>query len=172
MGLEEIKRQVENRLEVLDIDSTKLYLKEDIEQLIVTSEGNYIIVLDVLNVNKSLIDKRPTLVSEDMYEEENSKYVIQDGYYLVDGIKGTHTVEQGSTIADKIIDCLTGSSKPKLKVLPWIVFLVKYSRKYYAYALSKTEGVNNTPSFLYVFVDIITLKYKVFAENYKPKGVR
>lgn len=118
MGLEEIKRQVENRLEVLDIDSTKLYLKEDIEQLIITSEGNYIIVLDVLNVNKSLIDKRPTLVREDMYEEENSKYIIQDGYYLVDGIKGTHTVEQGSTIADKIIDCLTGSSKPKLKVLP------------------------------------------------------
>lgn len=136
MGLEEIKRQVENRLEVLDIDSTKLYLKEDIEQLIITSEGNYIIVLDVLNVNKSLIDKRPTLVREDMYEEENSKYVIQDGYYLVDGIKGTHTVEQGSTIADKIIDCLTGSSKPKLTVLPWIVSLVKYSRKYYA--LSKT----------------------------------
>lgn len=118
MGLEEIKRQVENRLEVLDIDSTKLYIKDGIEQLVITSEDTYIIVLDVLSVNKSLIDKRPTIVREGMYEKENSKYVIQEGFYLIDGIKGTQTIEQRSTIVDTIIEYLTGSSKPKLKVLP------------------------------------------------------
>ena len=136
MNLEEIKRQVENRLGALSIDNTKMYIKDGIEQLVITSEDTYIIVLDVLSVNKSLIDKRPTIVREDMYEKENSKYVIQEGFYLIDSIKGTQTIEQRSTIVDTIIEYLTGSSKPKLKVLPWIVFLVKYSRKYYA--LSKT----------------------------------
>ena len=118
MKLEEIQRQVENRLEVLNIDDTKIALKESVEQLVITSEDVCMIVLDVLSVNKSLIDKRPTLVREDMYEKENNKYVIQKGYYLIDGMKGTQTIEQESTIVDTIIECLTGSSKPKLKVLP------------------------------------------------------
>ena len=118
MNLEEIKRQVENRLGALSIDNTKMYIKDGIEQLVITSEDTYIIVLDVLSVNKSLIDKRPTIVREDMYEKENSKYVIQEGFYLIDSIKGTQTIEQRSTIVDTIIEYLTGSSKPKLKVLP------------------------------------------------------
>ncbi|ARM69268.1 hypothetical protein vBSauClo6_127 [Staphylococcus phage vB_Sau_Clo6] len=118
MNLEEIQRQVENRLEVLNIGNTKVVLKESIEQLVITSEDVCIIVLDALRVNKSLIDNRPTLVREDMYEKENSKYVIQEGYYLIDSIKGTQTIEQESTIVDAIIEYLTGSSKPKLKVLP------------------------------------------------------
>ena len=118
MSLEEIKRQLENRLGALSIDNTKMYIKDGIEQLVITSEDTYIIVLDVLSVNKSLIDKRPTIVREGMYEKENSKYVIQEGFYLIDGIKGTQTIEQRSTIVDTIIEYLTGSSKPKLKVLP------------------------------------------------------
>lgn len=118
MSLEEIQRQVENRLEVLNIDNTEVVLKESIEQLIITSEDVCIIVLDALRVNKSLIDKRPTIVREGMYEKENNKYVIQEGYYLIDGIKGTQTVEQENTIVDAIIEYVTGSSKPKLKVLP------------------------------------------------------
>lgn len=118
MKLEEIQRQVENRLEVLNIGYTNLVLKESIEQLVITSGDVCIIVLDALSVNKSLIDKRPTLVREGMYEKENNKYVIQKGYYLIDGMKGTQTIEQESTIVDAIIECLTGSSKPKLKVLP------------------------------------------------------
>lgn len=118
MGLEEIKRQLENRIEVLNIDNTKMYIKDGIEQLVITSEGIYIIVLDVLSVNKSLIAKRPTIVREGMYEKENNKYVIQEGFYLIDGIKGTQTIEQRSTIVDTVIEYLTGSSKPKLKVLP------------------------------------------------------
>lgn len=122
MNLEEIQRQVENRLEALNIDSTKLYLKDGIEQLVISSEGIYIIVLDVLSVNKSLIDKRPTIVEENMYEKENSKYVIQEGFYLVDGMKGTQTIEQESTIVDTVIEYLTGSRKPKLKVLSWVTY--------------------------------------------------
>ena len=122
MNLEEIKRQVENRLGALNIDNTKMHIKDGIEQLVITSEDVCMIVLDVLSVNKSLIDKRPTLVREDMYEKENNKYVIQKGYYLIDGMKGTQTIEQESTIVDTIIECLTGSSKPKLKVLPWLKY--------------------------------------------------
>lgn len=122
MNLEEIQRQVENRLEALNIDSTKLYLKDGIEQLVISSEGIYIIVLDVLSVNKSLIDNRPTIVEENMYEKENSKYVIQEGFYLVDGMKGTQTIEQESTIVDTVIEYLTGSRKPKLKVLSWVTY--------------------------------------------------
>lgn len=122
MNLEEIQRQVENRLEALNIDSTKLYLKDGIEQLVISSEGIYIIVLDVLSINKSLIDNRPTIVREGMYEKENSKYVIQEGFYLVDGMKGTQTIEQESTIVDTVIEYLTGSRKPKLKVLSWVTY--------------------------------------------------
>lgn len=122
MNLEEIQRQVENRLEALNIDNTKMYIKDGIEQLVLSSEGIYIIVLDVLSVNKSLIDKRPTIVEENMYEKENSKYVIQEGFYLVDGIKGTQTIEQESTIVDTVIEYLTGSRKPKLKVLSWVTY--------------------------------------------------
>lgn len=122
MNLEEIQRQVENRLEALTIDNTKMYIKDGIEQLVISSEGSYIIVLDVLSVNKSLIDKRPTIVEENMYEKENSKYVIQEGFYLVDGIKGTQTIEQESTIVDTVIEYLTGSRKPKLKVLSWVTY--------------------------------------------------
>lgn len=118
MNLEEIQRQVENRLEALNIDNTKMYIKDGIEQLVISSEGIYIIVLDVLSVNKSLIDNRPTIVREGMYEKENSKYVIQEGFYLLDGMKGTQTIEQESTIVDTVIEYLTGSRKPKLKVLP------------------------------------------------------
>lgn len=122
MNLEEIQRQVENRLEALNIDNTKMYIKDGIEQLVISSEGIYIIVLDVLSVNKSLIDNRPTIVEENMYEKENSKYVIQEGFYLVDGIKGTQTIEQESTIVDTVIEYLTGSRKPKLKVLSWVTY--------------------------------------------------
>lgn len=122
MSLEEIQRQVENRLEALNIDNTKMYIKDGIEQLVISSEGIYIIVLDVLSVNKSLIDNRPTIVEENMYEKENSKYVIQEGFYLVDGIKGTQTIEQESTIVDTVIEYLTGSRKPKLKVLSWVTY--------------------------------------------------
>lgn len=122
MNLEEIQRQVENRLEALNIDNTKMYIKDGIEQLVISSEGIYIIVLDVLSVNKSLIDNRPTIVREGMYEKENSKYVIQEGFYLLDGMKGTQTIEQESTIVDTVIEYLTGSRKPKLKVLPWVTY--------------------------------------------------
>lgn len=77
-----------------------------------------IIVLNVKNVNKIAIDKKPTLVSENMYDKENNKYAVQEGFYLIDNTKGTQTVEQENTIVDAIIKHLTGSSKPELKLLP------------------------------------------------------
>lgn len=117
MNLEEIKRQVEDRLRAMNITNTKLEIKDGIEQLVIITYNTYLIVLDVLEINKTLIDKRPTIVQEYMYEKENNKYVIQKGFYLIDSLKGTQTVEQEHSIVDKILEDITGSNKPKFKTL-------------------------------------------------------
>lgn len=118
MNLEEIQKQVENRLEALGLNSTSFITDSGIEQLVINQNKQCIIVLNVRNVNKIAIDKKPTLVSENMYDKENNKYAVQEGFYLVDSTKGTQTVEQENTIVDAIINHLTGSSKPELKLLP------------------------------------------------------
>lgn len=118
MSLEEIKIQIEDSLSALGLNSNSFISTEVIEQLVITQNKNSIIILDALNVNKRAIDKKPTLVQEDMYEKENKKYVIQKGYYLIDGVKGTQTVVSRDNIVNTAIKYLAVSNKPKLKVLP------------------------------------------------------
>lgn len=118
MSLEEIKIQIEDRLSALGLNSNSFISTEVIEQLVITQNKNSIIIIDVLSANKKAINKKPTLVQEDMYEKENKKYVIQEGYYLIDSVKGTQTVVSKDNIVNTAIKYLTGSTKPKLKVLP------------------------------------------------------